>query len=142
MGGGRGLLPGFEVAERCKICLDACMLHILNLRGFAHTVMIDTWICSLSMAGCMLILLAAVRIPHLRTCIGPEVLSVGEHLQRLLSRWMRVPVGGGGGVNEQVGFEGSPSVERSLRLIIEVDGFIRREYEGGDGGGGHARRMS
>lgn len=36
------------VLHRCKSCLDACLLHILNLRGFAHTIFIDTWICSLS----------------------------------------------------------------------------------------------
>lgn len=32
----------------CKKCLDACLLHILNLRGFGQTVLVDTWICSLS----------------------------------------------------------------------------------------------
>lgn len=37
-----------EVLRSCKACLDACLLHILNLRGFAHTVLVDTWICSLS----------------------------------------------------------------------------------------------
>jgi len=37
-----------EVLRNCKACLDACLLHILNLRGFAHTVLVDTWICSLS----------------------------------------------------------------------------------------------
>lgn len=36
------------VLHRCKSCLDACLLHILDLRGFAHTVLMDTWICSLS----------------------------------------------------------------------------------------------
>jgi hypothetical protein len=37
-----------EVLANCKACLDACLLHILNLRGFGHTVLVDTWICSLS----------------------------------------------------------------------------------------------
>ena len=37
-----------EVLGNCKACLDACLLHILNLRGFAQTVLVDTWICSLS----------------------------------------------------------------------------------------------
>lgn len=37
-----------NVLEKCRNCLDACLLHIINLRGFAHTVMMDTWICSLS----------------------------------------------------------------------------------------------
>jgi len=37
-----------EVLESCRCCLDACLLHILNLRAFSHTVLVDTWICSLS----------------------------------------------------------------------------------------------
>jgi len=37
-----------DVLKNCKACLDACLLHILNLRGFAQTVLVDTWICSLS----------------------------------------------------------------------------------------------
>jgi hypothetical protein len=37
-----------EMVDKCEICLGAILLHILNLRGFAHTVMVDTWICSLS----------------------------------------------------------------------------------------------
>jgi hypothetical protein len=36
------------IIEHAGTCLDACLLHILNLRGNAHTVMMDTWICSLS----------------------------------------------------------------------------------------------
>lgn len=39
-----------NVLEKCRNCLDACLLHIVSLRGFAHTVMMDTWICSLSYA--------------------------------------------------------------------------------------------
>jgi hypothetical protein len=37
-----------NVRSSCKSCLDACLLHILNLRGFAHAILVDTWICSLS----------------------------------------------------------------------------------------------
>jgi hypothetical protein len=37
-----------DVLRNCKACLDACLLHVLNLRGFGHTVLVDTWICSLS----------------------------------------------------------------------------------------------
>lgn len=37
-----------EALTNSKACLDACLLHALNLRGFSQTVMIDTWICSLS----------------------------------------------------------------------------------------------
>lgn len=37
-----------EALTNSKACLDACLLHSLNLRGFSQTVMVDTWICSLS----------------------------------------------------------------------------------------------
>jgi hypothetical protein len=37
-----------SVYEGCEICLNACWLHAQNLRSFLHTVMVDTWICSLS----------------------------------------------------------------------------------------------
>lgn len=47
-GVGNGALASQEVLKNCKACLDACLLHILNLRGFAQTVLVDTWICSLS----------------------------------------------------------------------------------------------
>lgn len=51
-GYGNGLGGGGTISEEvlvnCKACLDACLLHILNLRGFGHTVLVDTWICSLS----------------------------------------------------------------------------------------------
>ena len=47
--GGDGSGPASrDVLKNCKACLDACLLHILNLRGFAQTVLVDTWICSLS----------------------------------------------------------------------------------------------
>ena len=37
-----------EALSGCKACLDACLLHALNLRGFPQTVLVDMWICSLS----------------------------------------------------------------------------------------------
>ncbi|RBQ79950.1 hypothetical protein FVER14953_21102 [Fusarium verticillioides] len=37
-----------DAMQNCKLCLDACLLHALDLRGFPQTVLIDTWICSLS----------------------------------------------------------------------------------------------
>lgn len=49
-GGAAGLdasAPSQEVLSCCRACLDACLMHILNLRGFSHTVLVDTWICSL-----------------------------------------------------------------------------------------------
>lgn len=39
--------PSQEVLNCCKACLDACLMHILNLRGFSHAALVDTWICSL-----------------------------------------------------------------------------------------------
>ncbi|UNI24268.1 hypothetical protein JDV02_010031 [Purpureocillium takamizusanense] len=66
--------PSNEARRSCKACLDACLMHVLNLRGFPQTVLVDTWICSLSMACAMLVLLAACRVPSLRELIGPEVL--------------------------------------------------------------------
>lgn len=43
-----GLVNDAEALTNCKICLDSCIMHILNLNSFAHTVLIDSWICSLS----------------------------------------------------------------------------------------------
>ena len=48
-----------EVLANCKACLDACLLHILNLRGFSQTVLVDTWICSLSCVPVIFLLLAS-----------------------------------------------------------------------------------
>lgn len=46
-GEGQGPI-GDNALSSCKMCLDACLMHILNLRGFGQTVFVDTWICSLS----------------------------------------------------------------------------------------------
>lgn len=40
--------PDAEMLEGCRLCLESCLLHVLNLKGFAQTVLVDTWICSLS----------------------------------------------------------------------------------------------
>lgn len=37
-----------DAMKGSKICLDSCLLHILHLRGFGQTCLVDTWICSLS----------------------------------------------------------------------------------------------
>ncbi|KAK0748481.1 hypothetical protein B0T21DRAFT_324209 [Apiosordaria backusii] len=110
-------IPNADILKNCKACLDACLLHILNLRGFAQTVLVDTWICSLSMAGAMLVLLAACKIPTLRNLIGPEVLAAGDHLTQLLEGWQEVSGG-----------PSSPSVNQSVRIIKEADRFIRDVY--------------
>ncbi|EGY23569.1 C6 zinc finger domain-containing protein [Verticillium dahliae VdLs.17] len=114
-------IAGKEVMASCKMCLDACLLHIMNLRGYGQTVLVDTWICSLSMAGAMLVLLAACRVPALRELIGSEILSAGEHLRQLLEGWQEV-----------MGDPASPSVEQSVRIIAEADRFIRQVYLGED----------
>ncbi|KAM7193457.1 lactose permease [Rhypophila sp. PSN 637] len=106
-----------DMLHNTKACLDACLLHILNLRGFAQTVMVDTWICSLSMAGAMLVLLAAVRIPSLKNLIGPEVLAAGDHLRALLEEWQQIK-----------GEPNSPSVDQSVEIIAKADQFIKEAY--------------
>jgi hypothetical protein len=73
----------------------------------------------LRMAGAMLIILAAYRLPRLRQRIKRDVTSLGRHLEPRLKRWMQVPC-------QPV----SPSVEHSLRLIMMTDEFLRREHEG------------
>jgi len=75
------------------------------------------------MAGGMLILLAASKIPSLRSRIGGDVTSLGDHLQQLFETWMHVP-------GESV----SPSVEQSLRMICDVGGFLKSEYLNGVNG--------
>ncbi|TVY53757.1 hypothetical protein LCER1_G004789 [Lachnellula cervina] len=116
------LTPPENVLSSCKACLDACLLHIINLRGFSHTVLVDTWICSLSMTAAMLVLLAASRIPVLRQLVGDEVLTAATHLKQLIETWNDIP-----------GQPNSPSIDQSLRLIEEIDGFIQQEYQGEEG---------
>lgn len=113
-----------DTIDSCKIWIQACMLHILNLRSYTHTVLVDTWICALSMAGTMAMLLAAVRTPVLRECLlgeekGEELRRLGRHLMGLLGRWMEMP---GGGVGEV-----SPSVERAVGWIVALDEILREE---------------
>lgn len=69
------------------------------------------------MAGVMLTMLAACQHPSIKQHIGPKATSIGGHLVRLLTRWMHI-------TDEPV----SPSVDRSVKLIIQVDGFIQEEY--------------
>lgn len=69
------------------------------------------------MAGAMLVLLAAIRIPSLKRLIGPEVLAAGNHLRGLLEEWQSV-----------LGDPRSPSVDQSVRIIVEADRFIKEAY--------------
>lgn len=72
------------------------------------------------MAGAMLIILAACRIPALRDLIERDVLTAGVHLRDLLEGWQAV-----------AGDPTSPSVDQSVRIIGEADRFIRQVYDGG-----------
>ena len=47
-GGMTANAPIQNALHSCNVCLDACLMHVLNLRGFSQTVLVDTWICSLS----------------------------------------------------------------------------------------------
>jgi hypothetical protein len=81
----------------------------------------------------MLILLAASRVPSLRSRIPAEVTTLGPHLQKLIETWMCVPAGSSADAI-------SPSVEQSLRMICDVGRFINSEFvtdvvSGGVGGG-------
>lgn len=73
------------------------------------------------MAGAMLVLLAACRMPALRGLIGPDVLAAGNHLRQLLHGWQQVS-----------GDPSSPSVDQSVRIIGEADRFIRQVYASGE----------
>ncbi|KAL2832617.1 hypothetical protein BDW59DRAFT_139484 [Aspergillus cavernicola] len=97
------------VYEGCKTCLEACCLHAQNLHSFPQTIMVDTWICSLSMASVMLIALATAREGSLRRCLPPGVTEIGPNLSKNLTRWMQVP-----------GYGVSPSVLQSVRLIEDA----------------------
>ncbi|KAK2474374.1 hypothetical protein H9L39_14334 [Fusarium oxysporum f. sp. albedinis] len=97
-----------DAMQNCKLCLDACLLHALDLRGFPQTVLIDTWICSLSMSGAMLIILAASHVPALKEFIGSRATLVGSHLEKLFRNWREVSFGGD-----------SPSVDRINGLVKE-----------------------
>lgn len=74
------------------------------------------------MAGAMLVLLAAVRIPSLRDLIGPEVLDAGDHLRQLLEGWQKV-----------LGEPNSPSVDQSVKIIGKADRFITEVYGASEG---------
>jgi hypothetical protein len=64
----------------------------------------------------MLILLAAYCVPSIRPHIRAEVIDLGQHLERLLARWLWVP-----------GPPVSPSVEQAISWIITADDLIRKQ---------------
>ncbi|EPE25849.1 Zn2/Cys6 DNA-binding protein [Glarea lozoyensis ATCC 20868] len=105
-----------EIIENATRCLSASCYHIVYLRSFSQTVLIDPWICSLSMTSTMFILLASLSNPSLRQTLLAQhnIGEFGTHLQRLISSWSGIVP------------NKSPSIEQSLRLIGEIDGLIRR----------------
>ncbi|KAG9236460.1 putative C6 transcription factor [Amylocarpus encephaloides] len=104
-----------ETIESAAKCLSASCFHIVYLRSFSQTVMIDTWICSLSMTSTMFILLASLQNPSLRQVLARHnIVEFGTHLQRLITSWIGIVP------------NKSPSIEQSVRLIAEIDGLIRR----------------
>ncbi|KAH8199777.1 hypothetical protein TruAng_006058 [Truncatella angustata] len=107
-----------DIITRATVCLDACTSHILALTGFAHTVLVDTWICALSMATAMMILLATGRsvrqINH-----RYDIMETGPHLRKVFQRWQ-----------ENLGAPESPSVEQALRIIYETERLMANQTNG------------
>lgn len=95
-------------------CLISSVLHILNLRPFRQTVLVDMWICSLSMAGTMMILLAASKTAVLSRCIASDIYVVGPHLISLLEKWAGVH-----------GDDRSPSVQQATQWIKIIDNIVQ-----------------
>lgn len=69
------------------------------------------------MAGGMLVLLAACRVPSLKRVMSHKVLSAGTHLQRLFEDWQQLS-----------GNPYSPSANQALQIIRAADKFIKVEY--------------
>jgi len=102
-----------ETIDAASRCLKASCDHIANLRSFSQTVMIDTWICALSMTSTMFIILVALQIPSLRPrLLEHNIPEFGPHLRDLLNAWI--------GVMPQK----SPSIQQSVRLIAEIEALI------------------
>lgn len=110
----RGRLIEQSTVDGAWRCLQAGIMHILNLKSFDQTTMVDVWICSLSMAGTMLILLAAQQIPALAECIGGSRFVVGPHLSTLFRAWVDIH-----------GEQKSPSVQQGIEWIKLVDEIIQ-----------------
>ncbi|KAF8855543.1 hypothetical protein BDZ45DRAFT_626148 [Acephala macrosclerotiorum] len=103
-----------ETVEGAGRCLKASCDHIANLRSFGQTVMIDTWICSLSMTSTMFILLLSLQNPSLRPALlEHNIPKFGPHLRQLLNSWINlIP-------------QKSPSIQQSIHLIAEIESLIR-----------------
>jgi hypothetical protein len=66
------------------------------------------------MAAAMLILLAAMRIPSIKSILRPEAIVLGSHLQKLLKQWAEINT-----------HDRSPSVQWAIRLIETADRLIK-----------------
>ncbi|KAH8645821.1 hypothetical protein BX600DRAFT_478032 [Xylariales sp. PMI_506] len=115
-----GGLEASEIVVRAKVCLDACTAHILGLTGFSHTVLVDTWICVLSMAAAMLLLLATCHSMGQVTRVRRDVMLTGPHLRKVFGQWQAV-----------LGTPESPSVEQGMRIIYETERLMHRGLGGG-----------
>ncbi|KAH9890751.1 putative C6 transcription factor [Xylariomycetidae sp. FL2044] len=103
-----------EILAGCRVCLDACTFHILGLTGFAHTVLVDTWICVMSMATAMMILLATCHSVRHLTHLRRDIMHTGPHLRKVFRRWQ-----------EAVAGPESPSVEQGMRIIYETERLMQ-----------------
>lgn len=72
------------------------------------------WICSLSMAGTMMILLAASKTSVLSHCIASDIYVVGPHLISLLEKWVEVH-----------GEDQSPSVQQATQWIKIINNIVQ-----------------
>lgn len=112
-------VSGREINERtitgARRCLQACEMHILNLRPFAQTVLVDVWICSLSMAGTMMIMLVASRIHSLHNSLERSIYQVGPHLLSLFDSLVDIH-----------GEGQSPSVQQAIEWIKIVNVIIQQ----------------
>lgn len=105
-----------KIVDGARRCLQACVMHILNLRSLDQTVMVDTWICSLSMAGTMMILLASTNVYSLRDFIGEHRFVLGPHLTSLLHIWVEIH-----------GESPSPSIKQAIDWIQIASEAIQAE---------------
>ncbi|KAK9358509.1 hypothetical protein V1504DRAFT_442078 [Lipomyces starkeyi] len=92
-----------DMVPHAEQCIESVMMYMTNLRGFTHTVVIDTWICSLSMADVALVLFIAWKTPPLKTVLEEKV-----------------------GIEQLDGFmRTSPEISPSVRQCVEMIGIVR-----------------
>lgn len=103
-----------RVLDGCHIALDTCLLKLQHLKQIPYTVMVDTWLCSLSLATAMLTLLGGFCHPQLIVQLRQApLIELGPHLHNQLQRWILIHDS-----------SPSPGVEKSLRLIMKAHGLF------------------